>query len=131
MRMARGRCARQVQLDSWQRVPPIRGACDDGDVGGRKRAISMAACADLTVHVRIVRDTAAGTLGTVRPPGDVARLQSRGMIACRGTFFVGSAGALGGSVGHRTIGARVNGGLVRLSSPLADGDLVELSLIHI
>jgi guanosine-3',5'-bis(diphosphate) 3'-pyrophosphohydrolase len=34
--------------------------------------------------------------------------------------------ALGGSVGHRTVGARVNGGLARLSSRLADGDLVEI-----
>ena len=34
--------------------------------------------------------------------------------------------ALGGSVGHRTIGARVNGRLVRLSSTLADGDTVEI-----
>jgi len=43
-----------------------------------------------------------------------------------GSTPVDLAYALGGSVGHRTIGARVNGGLVRLSSTLADGDLVEI-----
>jgi guanosine-3',5'-bis(diphosphate) 3'-pyrophosphohydrolase len=43
-----------------------------------------------------------------------------------GSTPVDLAYALGGSVGHRTIGARVNGGLVRLSSRLADGDLVEI-----
>ena len=40
-----------------------------------------------------------------------------------GATPVDLAYALGGSVGHRTIGARVNGGLVGLSSPLEDGDL--------
>jgi GTP diphosphokinase / guanosine-3',5'-bis(diphosphate) 3'-diphosphatase len=43
-----------------------------------------------------------------------------------GSTPVDLAYALGGSVGHRTVGARVNGGLVRLSSRLADGDLVEI-----
>jgi guanosine-3',5'-bis(diphosphate) 3'-pyrophosphohydrolase len=43
-----------------------------------------------------------------------------------GATPVDLAYALGGSVGHRTIGARVNGRLVRLSSKLADGDSVEI-----
>jgi GTP pyrophosphokinase len=34
--------------------------------------------------------------------------------------------SLSGSIGHRTVGARVNGRHVRLSSPLGDGDLVEI-----
>jgi len=43
-----------------------------------------------------------------------------------GSTPVDLAYALGGSVGHRCIGARVNGGLVRLSSTLDDGDGVEI-----
>ena len=43
-----------------------------------------------------------------------------------GSTPVDLAYALGGSVGHRTIGAKVNGGLVRLSSRLDDGDAVEI-----
>jgi GTP pyrophosphokinase len=43
-----------------------------------------------------------------------------------GSTPIDLAYALGGSVGHRTIGARVNGRLVRLSSTLADGDSVEI-----
>ena len=43
-----------------------------------------------------------------------------------GSTPVDLAYALGGSVGHRTIGARVNGRLVRLSSVLDDGDSVEI-----
>jgi guanosine-3',5'-bis(diphosphate) 3'-pyrophosphohydrolase len=34
--------------------------------------------------------------------------------------------AMRSDIGHRTIGARVNGKLVALSSPLADGDVVEI-----
>jgi GTP pyrophosphokinase len=43
-----------------------------------------------------------------------------------GATPVDLAYALGGSIGHRTIGARVNGGLVRLSSKLVEGDSVEI-----
>jgi GTP pyrophosphokinase len=43
-----------------------------------------------------------------------------------GSTPIDLAYALGGSVGHRTIGARVNGRLVRLSSTVADGDSVEI-----
>ena len=43
-----------------------------------------------------------------------------------GATPVDLAYALGGTVGHRTIGARVNGRLVPLSSSLAEGDLVEI-----
>ncbi len=43
-----------------------------------------------------------------------------------GSTPVDLAYAMGGSVGHRCIGARVNGRLVRLSSTLDDGDAVEI-----
>jgi len=43
-----------------------------------------------------------------------------------GATPVDLAYALGGPVGHRTIGARVNGRLVPLTIPLADGDGVEI-----
>ena len=43
-----------------------------------------------------------------------------------GSTPVDLAYALGGSVGHRTIGARVDGRLVGLSSPLEDGASVEI-----
>jgi GTP pyrophosphokinase len=43
-----------------------------------------------------------------------------------GATPVDLAYALGGSLGHRTIGARVNGRLVPLTIPLADGDGVEI-----
>ena len=43
-----------------------------------------------------------------------------------GATPVDLAYALGGTVGHRTIGARVNGGLVPLTIPLAEGDRVEI-----
>jgi GTP pyrophosphokinase len=43
-----------------------------------------------------------------------------------GATPVDLAYALGGSLGHRTIGARVNGGLVPLTSALHDGDSVEV-----
>ena len=43
-----------------------------------------------------------------------------------GSTPVDLAYALGGSVGHRCIGARVNGRLARLSGRLDDGDAVEI-----
>ena len=43
-----------------------------------------------------------------------------------GATPVDLAYALGGSIGHRTVSARVNGRLVGLTSPLADGDVVEI-----
>jgi GTP pyrophosphokinase len=43
-----------------------------------------------------------------------------------GSTPVDLAYALGGSVGHRTMGARVNGRLAPLTGPLADGDAVEI-----
>ncbi|HZB48527.1 MAG TPA: HD domain-containing protein [Mycobacteriales bacterium] len=43
-----------------------------------------------------------------------------------GATPVDLAYALGGTVGHRTIGARVNGKLVPLTIPLAEGDRVEV-----
>jgi GTP pyrophosphokinase len=43
-----------------------------------------------------------------------------------GSTPVDLAYALGGSVGHRAIGARVDGRLVRLTSPLEDGASVEI-----
>jgi GTP diphosphokinase / guanosine-3',5'-bis(diphosphate) 3'-diphosphatase len=43
-----------------------------------------------------------------------------------GSTPVDLAYALGGTVGHRMIGAKVNGGLVPLTSPLRDGDAVEV-----
>jgi GTP pyrophosphokinase len=43
-----------------------------------------------------------------------------------GSTPVDLAYALGGSIGHRTIGARVNGRLVRLSSKVEEGDAVEI-----
>jgi GTP pyrophosphokinase len=42
-----------------------------------------------------------------------------------GSTPVDLAYALAGNIGHRTVGARVNGRLVPLTSALADGDVVE------
>jgi GTP diphosphokinase / guanosine-3',5'-bis(diphosphate) 3'-diphosphatase len=49
----------------------------------------------------------------------------RAIVLPDGSTPVDLAYALAGNIGHRTVGARVNGRLVPLTSALADGDVVE------
>jgi GTP diphosphokinase / guanosine-3',5'-bis(diphosphate) 3'-diphosphatase len=102
--------------------PGALGALGGRDMGWLRRLLAwQREVADAAEFFRTLRDDlgAGAEVFVFTPDGDAVPLPA-------GSTPVDLAYALGGSVGHRTIGARVNGGLVRLSSPLADGDLVEI-----
>jgi len=102
--------------------PGALGALGGRDMGWLRRLLAwQREVADAAEFFRTLRDDlgAGAEVFVFTPGGDPVPLPA-------GSTPVDLAYALGGSVGHRTIGARVNGGLVRLSSPLADGDLVEI-----
>ena len=102
--------------------PGALGALGGRDMGWLRRLLAwQREVADAAEFFRTLRDDlgAGAEVFVFTAGGDAVPLPA-------GSTPVDLAYALGGSVGHRTIGARVNGGLVRLSSPLADGDLVEI-----
>ena len=102
--------------------PGALGAAGGRDMGWLRRLLAwQREVADAAEFIRTLRDDLGGgpEVLVFTGGGDAVPLPA-------GSTPVDLAYALGGSVGHRTIGARVNGGLVRLSSPLADGDLVEI-----
>jgi len=102
--------------------PGALGAAGGRDMEWLRRLLAwQREVADAAEFIRTLRDDLGGgpEMLVFTGGGDAVPLPA-------GSTPVDLAYALGGSVGHRTIGARVNGGLVRLSSPLADGDLVEI-----
>jgi GTP pyrophosphokinase len=102
--------------------PGALGALGGRDMEWLRRLLAwQREVADAAEFIRTLRDDlgAGPEMLVFTGAGDAVPLPA-------GATPVDLAYALGGSVGHRTIGARVNGGLVRLSSPLADGDLVEI-----
>jgi GTP pyrophosphokinase len=78
--------------------------------------------ADAGEFIRTLRDDLGGGGREVM----VFTTEGDGVPLPAGSTPVDLAYALGGSVGHRAIGARVNGRLVRLSSTLDDGDTIEI-----
>jgi len=102
--------------------PGTVGAVGGRDMGWLRRLLAwQREVADADEFFRTLRDD----LGA-GPEMLVFTSEGRTVPLPAGSTPIDLAYALGGSVGHRTVGARVNGGLVRLSSRLADGDLVEI-----
>ncbi|WP_063774298.1 RelA/SpoT family protein [Streptacidiphilus rugosus] len=97
------------RLLDWQRETP------DPDTFWSQLTADLAGDGEITV---LVEDARAGATGT-GVAGERVQLPA-------GATGVDAAYALGEERGHRCIGARINGRLTALSTPLRDGDVVDL-----